>query len=151
MKKYSTLILCLIIIVSSKAQNWYAVAISDSGILTVKYKFTIDTGNSLADTISLAQARSIRAINALCIVGDVHNPRRQVIERIKVSKFEMTIRDNEELRKSYFLETSETLTKEMREELGELRPGSFLVFEGISVITPDGSSAHVMPLMFHVK
>ena len=151
MKNYSILLLFLLVSFSSKAQNWYAVAIADSGILTVKYKFTIDTGNSLIDTISLDQARSIRAINALSIVKDVNNPRRQVIERVKVSKFEITISDKEELNKSYFLGTSEILTNEMQEDLRKMSPGAMLVFEGIVVVSSNGLSSSAMPLMFHVK
>jgi hypothetical protein len=118
--------LCKIAIAQSSE---YPVAVCNNGILLGKYVIKYeDRGyieNPSADTIALADAKSIFAINVIGIHKDKH------LQRIAVKKFDMGIIEKGDT--LIIKGASGILSEEMKKKLQNIHSGAQLFFEGIFV------------------
>ncbi len=145
MKKHIALTLLLITlsIVSTFAQYPHSVAVSQHGILLGKSKITPDTRNSIPDTISLEEVKSIFAINSFYI--DKHSGPQRLI----ITGFQMTVRDSGGSKS--VTGNSEFLNEEQITLLNTVKSGQLVYFEGILGRSTDGSSFSTIPLSFFIR
>ena len=142
LRKSKVMIMLLMISQVTFAQNIYPAAIASNGILIGKYKTANDATNAIPDTISLVEAKSIFAINAIYIDKD------QKLFRIKVVDYQMTVHEKEDT--ITIKNNSEMLSQQMKERLSKITSGAKLYFEGIHAEFPNGGSRSVIILSFIV-
>ena len=107
------------------AQRFFAFPITPSGILTGKYN---EHGNSIADTISSDEARSISMIDGLYFdtgTGPV---------KLNIKEFQLTIYSNDD---SITVKgTSMFISSEMKKAMQKVKSGDKIYFEGILAEVP---------------
>ena len=125
------------------ARTNFPVAVSSTGIFVGKYKKTIDTLNPRPDTINIEDAREIFAVNVLQLEENL------MPTEIQVTGFNMTtIVDGKTIS---FQTKGSMLSDEMKTHLKNIKPGTLLVFENISILYDDGSKSMVVFLEFTVN
>jgi hypothetical protein len=125
------------------ADDVYPVAISKYGMLVGKYKITPDAKNSIPDTISLEEAKSIFALNAYYI------DKKDGPHKLNISEFQMTIINNIDTTK--LISKSEMLSEELLSKIKNLKSGANLYFEGIIARWNKDETMAVILLAFYVK
>jgi hypothetical protein len=124
------------------AQHVYPAAVTNNGIMFGKYRTANDATNSLPDTISLTEAKSIFAINAIYI------DKEQKLYRIKVVDYQMTVHEKGDT--ITIKNNAEMLSKQMKERLNKIKPGAKLYFEDIHAEFPNKDLRSVIILSFIV-
>lgn len=125
------------------ARTNFPVAVSSTGIFVGKYKKTIDTLNPSPDTIRIDDAREIFAVNVLQLEENL------MPTEIQVTGFNMTTIYNYET--VSFQTKGSMLSEEMKTHLKNIKPGTTLIFENISILYEDGSNSMVVFLKFTVN
>jgi len=130
--KFSGLIILLQLFVSSIAfcQTFYPVVISNNGILIGNKQLSYFT-----DTTSVEDAKNIFALNGICVDRDKN------LIKLEILEFRLTFYKNGKA--TSYNSTSNSLTKEMKEELTKLISESRITFENILAKFPNGESMHL--------
>jgi hypothetical protein len=145
MKTFLKIFLVMHMSAKTFAQTQAFAICSISGILESKFHIIYHDTNlrstqSVADTITLAEAASIFALNA---IGRDTN---RVMYKFPVKDFEMFIEDGNDTLP--LKSKSDMLTDEMKNALKKIHSGTIINFENIRVIFKDGSYAAVSMIKY---
>lgn len=127
---------------STDAQRIFPVAVTSDGLLLGKYKSANDATNPIPDTISLNEARNIAAINGIYIDDQEH------LQKVEISDFQLKIVGKGD--EITVLNKGQILTDESKHQLGQIKSGSKLFFEGINAKFPIDELIPVIILAFIV-
>jgi len=142
LRKINVTVFPLLISQFANAQQVYPAVVTNNGILFGKYRTANDATNPLPDTISLEEAKSIIAINAIYV------DKEQKLSRIKILDYQMTIFEKGDT--STIKNNSEVLSSVMKERLDKVKSGAKLFFEGIKADFSNGESRMAVILSFIV-
>jgi hypothetical protein len=124
---HTLLIIVLTLVSEFTYAYWeYPFAITKDGLLVGKFKKTIDTQNSIPSPITIEEAKNITALTVLAL------DENKLPYKVTIVNFQMTIH---EVGDTITIKgTGESLSREMKDRLQQIKSESKIYFEGINVM-----------------